>query len=124
MNEDVACRVDDLTTVAEGQAWQKLLLGAGGTYEVAWDTAAAWDAWLRRHERAVWEPLLTEPYGRGVERCRGRVAGHGSPSETDGLDPGATVYLPAPTGRTEAFEAGSASVHRVRLRPSARPWPG
>jgi hypothetical protein len=40
MNEDVACRADDLTAVAEGQVWQKLLLGSGGTYEVAWDTAA------------------------------------------------------------------------------------
>ena len=41
MNEDVACRADDLTTAGGGQAWQKLLLGGGGAYEVAWDTAAA-----------------------------------------------------------------------------------
>ena len=41
MNEDVVCRADGLTKAAAGQAWQKLLLGTGGTYEVAWDTAAA-----------------------------------------------------------------------------------
>lgn len=29
MNEDVACRSDCLTKVAEGQVWQKLLLGSG-----------------------------------------------------------------------------------------------
>ena len=41
MNEDVACRADDLMKAVDGQAWQKLVLGSGGTYEVAWDTAAA-----------------------------------------------------------------------------------
>jgi hypothetical protein len=171
MNEDVACRADDLTKVADGQAWQKLLLGSGGTYEVAWDTAAAvtpmgslvyfaqylnagglldglvadcpleyksgnapgkrpvigttllailngqtryahinalrqdrvsaevlnvtkivsedsvrraflkgpeaaWDAWLRRHERAVWEPLLTEPYVLDIDNTIKPLYGH------------------------------------------------
>jgi hypothetical protein len=41
MNEDVACKADNLTKVAQKQVWQKLLLGGGGAYEVAWDTAAA-----------------------------------------------------------------------------------
>jgi hypothetical protein len=171
MKEDVACGVDDLTSVAEGQVWQKLLLGRGGTYEVAWDTAAAvtpmgslvyfaqylnagglldglvadcpleyksgnapgkrpvigttllailngqtryahinalrqdrvsaevlnmakivsedsvrrallkgpeatWDAWLRRHERAVWEPLLTEPYVLDIDNTVKPLYGH------------------------------------------------
>jgi len=171
MNEDVACRADDLTKVADGQAWQKLLLGCGGTYEVAWDTAAAvtpmgslvyfaqylnagglldglvsdcpleyrsgnapgkrpvigtmllailngqtryahinalrqdrvsaevlnvakivsedsvrrafqkgpeavWDTWLRRHERAVWEPLLTEPYVLDIDNTIKPLYGH------------------------------------------------
>lgn len=171
MNEDVACRADDLTKVADGQVWQKLLLGSGGTYEVAWDTAAAvtpmgslvyfaqylsagglldslvadcpleyksgnapgkravlgtallailngqtryahinalrqdrvsaavldlkkvvsedsvrraflksteveWDTWLRRHERAVWEPLLSEPYVLDIDNTVKPLYGH------------------------------------------------
>jgi len=171
MNEDIACRTDSLTKKAEGQAWQKLLLGCGGTYEVAWDTAAAvtpmgslvyfaqylnagglldglvsdcpleyrsgnapgkravigttllailngqtryahinalrqdrvsaevlnvakivsedsvrrafqkgpeaaWDTWLRRHERAVWEPLLTEPYVLDIDNTVKPLYGH------------------------------------------------
>jgi hypothetical protein len=41
MNEDVACRANDLMTAGGGQDWQKLLLGGSGTYEVTWDTEAA-----------------------------------------------------------------------------------
>jgi hypothetical protein len=41
MNEDVACRADDLMTAGGEQDWQKLLLGGSGTYEVTWDTEAA-----------------------------------------------------------------------------------
>jgi len=171
MNEDVACRADDLTTAGGEQAWQKLLLGGGGAYEVAWDTAAAvtpmgslvyfgqylsagglldglvadcplsyksgnapgkrevigttilailngqtryahinalrqdrvsaevlnvkkivsedsvrrallkdkeeaWDVWLRRHERAVWEPLLTESYVLDIDNTIKPLYGH------------------------------------------------
>lgn len=171
MNEDVACRANDLTTAGRGQAWQKLLLGGGGAYEVAWDTAAAvtpmgslvyfgqylsagglldglvadcpleyrsgnapgkrevigttvlailngqtryahinalrqdrvsaevlnvkkivsedsvrrallkekeaaWDEWLRRHERAVWEPLLTERYVLDIDNTIKPLYGH------------------------------------------------
>jgi len=171
MNEDVACRTDDHPNAAAGQVWQKLLLGRGGTYEVAWDPAAAvtpmgslvyfaqylnagglldglvadcpleyqsgnapgkravmvttllailngqtryahlnalrqdrvsaevlnvakivsedsvrrallkgpeaaWLAWLRRHERAVWEPLLTEPYVLDIDNTIKPLYGH------------------------------------------------
>lgn len=41
MNAEVACRTDDLTKATAEQVWQKLLLGGGGTYEVAWDSDAA-----------------------------------------------------------------------------------
>ena len=41
MNEDVACRTDDVTKLVGGQVWQKLLQGGGGQYEVQWDPAAA-----------------------------------------------------------------------------------
>jgi hypothetical protein len=186
MKEDVACGADDLTTVVDGQAWQKLLLGGGGTYEVAWDTAAAvtpmgslvyfaqylnagglldalvadcpleyksgnapdrrsvigttllailngqtryahinalrqdrvsaevldvrtivsedsvrraflrgpeaeWDAWLRRHERAVWEPLLTEPYVLDIDNTVKPLYGR-----QEGAEPG---YNPQKPGR-------------------------
>lgn len=171
MNKDVACRADNHTKVEEKQVWQKLLLGGGGTYEVAWDAGAAvtpmgslvyfaqylnagglldglvadcpleyksgnapgkrsvigtmllailngqtryahinalrqdrvsaevlnvkkivsedsvrrallkgpeaaWDAWLRRHERAVWEPLLTEPYVLDIDNTVKPLYGH------------------------------------------------
>jgi hypothetical protein len=171
MNEDVACRADDLMTAGGGQDWQKLLLGGSGTYEVTWDTEAAvtpmgslvyfgqylntgglldglvadcpleyrsgnapgkrevigttvlaiingqtryahinalrqdrvsagvlnvkkivsedsvrraflkekeevWDTWLRRHERAVWEPLLTESYVLDIDNTVKPLYGH------------------------------------------------
>jgi len=171
MNEDVACSADELTSVDGGQVWQKLLLGGGGAYEVAWDTAAAvtpmgslvyvgqylsagglldglvadcplsyrrgnapgkrevlgtpllailngqtryahinalrqdrvsaevlnvkkivsedsvrraflkekeeaWDGWLRRHERAVGEPLLTESYVLDIDNTIKPLYGH------------------------------------------------
>ncbi|MDD5705061.1 MAG: hypothetical protein PHR35_03990 [Kiritimatiellae bacterium] len=171
MNEDVACRAYDLTSAGGDQVWQKLLLGGGGAYEVAWDTAAAvtpmgslvyfgqylsasglldrlvadcpfsyrsgnapgkravigttilailngqtryahinalrqdrvsaevlnvkklvsedsvrraflkeqaeaWDVWLRRHERAVWEPLLTESYVLDIDNTVKPLYGH------------------------------------------------
>lgn len=47
MNEDAACRAHDLTAVAEGQVWQKLLLGSGGTYEVAWWRIGAIENWCQ-----------------------------------------------------------------------------
>jgi hypothetical protein len=171
MNEDVACNSDGVTRVDRGQAWQKLLLGVGASYEVQWDTAAAvtpmgslvyfaqylsagglldrlvadcpleyrsgnapqkrdvigttllailngqtryahlnalrqdrvsaevlqvnkivsedsvrralargqedaWDLWLRGHERAVWEPLLTEPYVLDIDNTIKPLYGH------------------------------------------------
>jgi hypothetical protein len=41
MNEDVARKGDHVRIANGGQAWQKLLLGGDGAYEVEWDTAAA-----------------------------------------------------------------------------------
>jgi hypothetical protein len=171
MNEDVACNSDDVTKVGGGQVWQKLLMGGGGSYEVAWETAAAvtpmgslvyfaqylsagglldglvadcplayrsgnapgkrevigttvlailngqtryahinalrqdrvsaevlnvkkivsedsvrrafakgeegaWDAWLRGHERAVWEPLLSESYVLDIDNTIKPLYGH------------------------------------------------
>jgi hypothetical protein len=119
MNEDAACRADDLAAVAEGQVWQKSLLGRGGAYEVAWDTAAVtpmgsnvrkivsedsvrraflkgpeakWDAWLRRHERAVWEPLLTEPYVLDIDNTVKPLYGHQEGAEL-GYNPKKTSSL-------------------------------
>jgi hypothetical protein len=37
---------------------------------------AAWDTWLRRHERAVWEPLLTEPYVLDIDNTVKPLYGH------------------------------------------------
>jgi len=171
MNEDVACRAEDLTKAGGGQAWQRLVLHGGGAYEVQWDTAAAvtpmgsvvyfaqylnaaqmldrliadcpleyrsgnaprpgdvigtvvlsilngqtryahinalrqdrvsaevlrvnkvvsedsvrralgrgeesaWDQWLRGHERAVWEPLLSEPYVLDIDNTIKPLYGH------------------------------------------------
>ncbi len=56
MNEDVACSGDSLTKASERQVWQKLLLGRGRTYEVAWDTPAAlasFSCWLSREAAAI-----------------------------------------------------------------------
>ena len=37
---------------------------------------AAWDAWLRRHERAVWEPLLAESYVLDIDSTVKPLYGH------------------------------------------------
>jgi hypothetical protein len=36
----------------------------------------AWDAWLRRHEHAVWEALLTEPYVLDIDNTVKPLYGH------------------------------------------------
>jgi len=36
----------------------------------------AWDRWLRGHERAVWEPLLTEPYVLDIDNTVKPLYGH------------------------------------------------
>jgi len=36
----------------------------------------AWDGWLRRHERAVWEPLLTEHYVLDIDNTVKPLYGH------------------------------------------------
>jgi hypothetical protein len=108
MNEDVACRVDDLTKAAEEQVWQKLLLAIlNGQTRYAHINAlrqdrvsaevlnvakivsedsvrraflkgpeAAWGVWLRQHERAVWEPLLTEAYVLDIDNTIKPLYGH------------------------------------------------
>jgi hypothetical protein len=35
-----------------------------------------WDAWLSRHERAVWEPLLVEPYVLDIDNTVKSLYGH------------------------------------------------
>ena len=39
-------------------------------------TAAAWDAWLAGQERAVWEPLLAEPYILDIDSTVKPLYGH------------------------------------------------
>jgi hypothetical protein len=39
-------------------------------------TERAWDAWLSRHERAVWEPLLVEPYVLDIDNTVKSLYGH------------------------------------------------
>jgi hypothetical protein len=36
----------------------------------------AWDPWLQRHERAVWEPLLSEPYVLDIDNTVKPLYGH------------------------------------------------
>ena len=39
-------------------------------------TAEAWDTWLARQERAVWEPLLAEPYILDIDSTVKQLYGH------------------------------------------------
>jgi hypothetical protein len=54
-------------------------------------TAEAWDAWLAGQERAVWEPLLAEPYILDIDSTVKPLYGH-----QEGAEPG---YNPKKPGR-------------------------